>query len=127
MNDHRLHKELAALTEAYTVRRRSDRLVDLVRFTYPSDWTPQVSTLRYELPPDYPASAPAVHVPAQMAYQGEQDITRKKPSRFDGWDRWCVRFGWEPRRHTLVSTTRQMMESLSDPAKFRIGQEPEDR
>lgn len=120
MNEHRLNKEIAALTEAYTIRRHSDRIVDLVRFAYPSGWTPQVSTLRYEIPQDYPASPPAVHVPETMAFRGKRNIRRKRSSRFDGWNKWCVRFGWEPRRHTLVSTTRQMMESLSDPSKSRI-------
>lgn len=120
MNERRVYKEVAALTDEWTVRQPGERIIDLEGVRYPTGWEPAVNILRYVIPPDYPASPPTVHIPAEMAYKGKKRMRRKKSSRFDGWNRWCVRFGWEPRRHTLVSTTRQMMESLSDPSKSRI-------
>jgi len=124
MNEHRLRQELAALQEEYAVRINPDQTVDLERVDFPAAWTPGRGTLRYAVPDDYPASPPTVHLPATMRYRGRQHIGRMQPSPYDGWTKWCVHFnGWSPRRHTLVTVTREMMGSLSDPSRQRLFQE----
>lgn len=122
MNKHCLLPEIAALQKKYTVRvNLDDGIVDLVRVRYPSMWSPRYGQIRFEIPPDYNASPPTVHIPAEMEYRGKRNVVRKKPSQFDGWNRWCARYqGWSPERHTLVTVTREMMASLSDPSKNRL-------
>lgn len=121
-NKHCLLQEIAALQRKYTVRYNLDTgIVDLVRVKYPPSWSPRYGQIRFATPQDYNASPPTVHIPAEMAYKGDRNIIRKKPSQFDGWNRWCARYnGWDPSWHTLVSVSREMMISLRDPSKRRL-------
>lgn len=121
MNEQRLLTEIATLQDRFTVRFNLENgVVDLERVVYPPGWTPRRATIRYAVPDDYAASPPTVHIPADMAYQGEQP-RRMKDSRFDDFTRWCVRFEWNPQVHDLVSVTRVMMNhSLPDPSKRQI-------
>lgn len=124
MNERRLQQELAALQEVYTVRLTLEGTVDLLRVTYPGRWKPQTGALRFAIPADYPASAPTVHVPAQMQHRDGKHAIRMRQSPYSGWKKWCVTFkDWNPRRHSLVTVTRQMMGSLSDPSKRRLFRE----
>lgn len=126
MNKHRLRTEIAALQKQYTVRVNPDWTIDLVRFNFPAGWTPRTGTIKYDIPADYESSPPTVHIPADMQYQGQQNIRRKLWSPHDGYAKWCVRFkGWDPRRHTLTTVTREMVGSLSDPSRRRLFTDPE--
>lgn len=120
MNVHRLQREIVALREKYPVWVSSDWTIVIVELPYPSGWTVQTGLLRYEIPADYGASAPTVHVPAKMRRYDGTHTLRLLQSPIPGWKKWCVRFGWDPRCHTLVTSTRAMMGSLSDPTKKRL-------
>lgn len=121
MDEYRLAREIDALREVHSVRRNPDGTVDLMWVDYPTGWTPATGTLKYDIPADYGSSPPTVHVPAEMAWQGQRDIRRKLPGRHDGYAKWCIYMdGWEPRRHTLVTVTREMMGSLSDPSRRHL-------
>lgn len=121
MNKRRLWTEIATLRKEYTVRVNPDWTVDLVRVEFPSGWTPGTGTIRFDIPADYADSPPTIHIPADMEWQGQRNIRRKRRSPHAGYAKWCVRFkSWNPQRHTLVTITREMMASLSDPSKQRL-------
>lgn len=125
MNEPRLRFEVDELREEFPVHvDRQDGTVELTRIRYPRNWRPQVGRLKFDLPATYAQEPPTVHLPAEMTYTAGRCL-RFRRSRFPGWRKWCVTFaGWWPRRHSLVTVTREMMGSLSDPSKTRLVLDP---
>lgn len=109
------------LRERYTVRYNpADQYVDLERVMFPPGWSPEVGTVRFSIPADYENSPPSVHIPAEMRFHGRPP-GRMRHSRYDGMKRWCVRIDWNPRRHTLTSVMKLMMNhSLPDPSVRKV-------
>lgn len=118
---HPLVDEIKELQQRYTVRLNpEERYVELERVVFPPGWTPRVGTVRFAIPADYRNSPPTVHIPAEMRFNGRRP-GRMRRSRFEGMKRWCVTFDWNPRRHTLTSVMKVMMNhALPDPSVSQV-------
>jgi len=91
-----------------------ERKVVLEDLRFPAGWQPDAGDVLFKLPDDYPKSQPKVYVSGEMRYHGGRPENMYRSRK--GWAKWCIhQLKWDRRRHTLVTVTRMLMTSLSDP------------
>jgi len=120
LNESRLKIELESLQNiCKTIHADFDRkwpLIVLNGFEFPDGWDPSTAAIRYKLSPSYPQKQPKAYIPSKMRYHGEEPRTTL--TKKDGWTMYCIyQLPWDPDRHTLVTMTRIINQSLQRPHK----------
>lgn len=86
-------------------------------FPLPAGWNQDQTRLWFKLPEEYPAIQPDAYFPADLRYKDEKPPVLLFNRGPDGWAQHCIHelHDWKPRRHTLVTLTRMIDTSLSQP------------
>ncbi|WP_222913417.1 hypothetical protein [Natrinema sp. SYSU A 869] len=89
----------------------------LYDFPLPTGWNQDRTRLWFQLPEEYPATQPDAYLPADLRYQDKKPYVLLFGRGPDDWAQHCIHelHDWEPRRHTLVTLTRMIATSLSQP------------
>jgi len=121
LNESRLKIELESLQNVCeTIHADFDRnkpVIVLNGFEFPDGWDPSVAAIRYKLSPSYPQKQPKAYIASKMRYHGQEPLTMSSFGE-DGWTRYAIhKMSWDSDRHTLVTMTRMLYQSLQQPFK----------
>ena len=94
-----------------------EQFVALEMWPFPPGWEPRTGAIVYVLPDTYPQEQPTAYLPDEMRYNGSRPsiMLRAGP---DGWSKYCIHDlsdSWVPERHSLITMTRMINESLKYP------------
>lgn len=98
-------------------------IVKLEHIPFPAGWKPRTGSILYDIPDNYRQEQPRAFMPARMSYRGTKPMimlmSHKPPAGFEesAWAEHCIHkmHDWDARRHTLVTMTRMIKDSLKKP------------
>ena len=119
MNEERVNQEIHTLREVCpAVTDDPDQaFVALEMWPFPPGWQPRTGAIVYDLPDTYPQEQPIAYLPDEMRYNGTRPMIMLRAGP-DGWSKLCIHDlsdNWVPERHSLITMTRMIKESLKYP------------
>lgn len=119
MNETRVKREIRTLREVCpAVTDDLDQaFVALEMWPFPPGWQPRTGAIVYDLPDTYPQEQPIAYLPDEMRYNGTRPMIMLRAGP-DGWSKHCIHDlsdNWVPERHSLITMTRMIKESLKYP------------